>query len=146
MKKHTLIENIKLDPHTYLITIGTDMGPFTGAVECRPEDYQYESEYFGFELAEMKAEIEYARAKRNYFKAQAKALNAFWGNMSKTRTYNDEDFWVKKIDSAIADIENQQLFWSDRVKYLKELYHQRIISFDNYVKLKKSYMERKKND
>ena len=36
------------------------MGEFVGTAVCNEEDYQFESEYFGYELAEIKAEIEYA--------------------------------------------------------------------------------------
>lgn len=131
MKKHTLIENIKLDPHTYFITIGTDMGQFTGAVKCRPEDYQYESEYFGFELAEMKAEIEYARAKRKYYDAQLKALTEFWRDMMTTRTYDVDAFWVKKMRAKVGDVESKRRFWADVVKDLKECYHLNITTFDS---------------
>lgn len=131
MKKHTLIENIKLDPHTYLVTIGTDMGQFTGAVECREEDWDRESKYLGFELAEMKAEIEYARAKKKYYVAQLAALNQFWGDMAHTRTYDVDAFWVKKIDLMINDLYSKRDFWNDRIKYLKETYHLTITTFDS---------------
>ena len=55
MKKHTLIKNTKPNEHAYSVTIGTDMGQFTGEVECRKEDWDHESRYFGFELSEIKA-------------------------------------------------------------------------------------------
>jgi hypothetical protein len=131
MKQHTLIENIKLDPHTYLVTIGTDMGQFTGVAECREEDWNRESQYFGFELAEMKAEIEYARAKRKYYDAQLKALTEFWKNMSDTRSYNVDAFWVKKMRVAVDEVDNKKKFWADRVIYLKETYHKVIVTFDS---------------
>ena len=78
-KKHTLIHSGTAvdNPHQYHVTIGTDMGQFSGTVVCRSEDYKNESRYFGFELAEIKAEIQYARAKRNYYEAQLKALLSF---------------------------------------------------------------------
>ena len=131
MKQHTLIENIKLDPHTYLVTIGTDMGQFTGVAECREEDWDRESQYFGFELAEMKAEIEYARAKRKYYDAQLKALTKFWKNMSDTRSYDIDAFWVKKMRVAVDEVDNKKKFWADRVSYLKETYHKVIVTFDS---------------
>ena len=134
MRKHTLIENIKLDQHTYLITIGTDLGQFTGAVECREEDWEYESEYFGFELAEIKAEIEYARAKRNYYDAQLGALTQFWREMSATRTYDPNAYWVKKMRVRVDDIAHKYRYWAERVKDLKEGYHAKIKIFDTLNK------------
>lgn len=131
MKQHTLIENIKLDPHTYLVTIGTDIGQFTGAVECREEDWDYESKYFGFELAEIKAEIEYARAKKKYYDAELRALAEFWSDMMTTRNYDQNAFWVKKIRAKVDDMQSKRRFWADRVKYLKECYHLKVTTFDS---------------
>ena len=72
MNKPTLIENTYYESdHTYLVTIGTDMGEFTGCAQCEPADYDYESRYFGWELAEIKANLQYARAKRKYYIAQS---------------------------------------------------------------------------
>lgn len=130
MKKHTLIENIKLDPHTYLVTIGTDMGQFTGAVECREEDWGHESQYFGFELAEHKAEIEYARAKKRFYDAQVKALGGFWADMMNTRTYDVDAYWVKKIRARVDEVEYKRKYWRDRVNDLREAYHIKIVNFD----------------
>lgn len=131
MKKHTLIENIKLDPHTYLVTIGTDMGQFTGAVECREEDWNHESRYFGFELAEIKAEIKYARAKRKYYDAELSALTEFWRDMTTTRSYDVDAFWVKKMHARVDDINAKKQFWTDKVRYLKDSYHIKITTFDS---------------
>lgn len=131
MRKHTLIENIKLDPHTYLVTIGTDIGQFTGAVECREEDWDYESKYFGFELAEIKAETEYARAKKRYYDAELRALTEFWRDMMTTRNYDQNAFWVKKIRAKVDDMQSKRRFWADRVKYLKECYHLKVTTFDS---------------
>lgn len=130
MKKHTLIENTKLDPHTYLVTIGTDIGQFTGVVECREEDWDHESQYFGFELAEMKATIQYARAKKKEYNAQLKALTQFWREMSATRTYDENAFWVQKMRKRINDIEGMQMFWSSEVDNLKTDYYVKIGTFD----------------
>lgn len=145
MRKHTLIENIKLDPHTYLVTIGTDMGQFTGAVECREEDWDHESQYFGFELAEIKAEIEYARTKRKCYDAQLKALTEFWHDMSSTRTYNVDAFWVKKIRSKVNMIEAERSHWAERVKHLKEAYHLKVVTFDS-LNIKRSKYKEQNND
>ena len=129
MKRHTLINNSYSD-NKYTVTIGTDIGTFTGEVICRPEDQPHRLDYFGWQLAEIKAEIQYTRAKSNYWKARAKALTEFWRDLSATRTYNPQAFWVKKIrkacDHAFAQIE----FWSKQTQILKEGYHDLIVEFD----------------
>ena len=136
MKRHTLIHSgVAVDnPHQYNVVLGTDMGQFSGTVVCRPEDYNHESRYFGFELAELKAEIEYARAKRKYYDAQMGALVQFWGEMSKTRTFDTDVFWVKKIAQRVDDLDNKRMFWADRVRDLQENYHKNIVAFDEYCR------------
>lgn len=147
MRKHTLIENIKPNPYTYLVTIGTDLGEFTGATECREEDWPHQSDMFGWTLAEIKAEIEYAKAKKAFYSAQLKALTEFWRNMAATRTYNANDFWVKKMRIKVDEIDRQYNFWTEHVKYLKLSYHNAIQTRDLGIQtLKKFTKEESKND
>lgn len=127
--KHTLIENYNTD-HIYVVTIGTDMGEFTGRVVCQPADYEHELKFFGYELAEMKAEIQYARAKRKFYNAQLSALTEFWRNMSNTRSYDLDAFWVKKMRETVDNIKHKFEFWTDRVQSLKAIYYERIKDFD----------------
>ena len=137
--KHTLIHSgVAVDnPHQYNVVIGTDMGQFSGTVICRPEDYAHESRFLGYELAEIKAEIEYARAKRKYYDAQLKALTEFWRDMMQTRTYDIDAFWVKKMRNKVDDIEVTREFWTNRIKTLKEIYHTKILDFDAAVAARK---------
>ena len=131
-KKHTLISYKRdKDAHTYQATIGTDMGQFTAEVYCRKEDWGHESRYFGYELAEIKAEIQYARAKRNYYDAQLKALTQFWRDMSTTRTYDQDAFWVKKMREKVSKIEIERQHWVEVIKDLKRAYYMKITTFDS---------------
>lgn len=137
MKRHTLISCISdKENHRYTVTIGTDMGAFTGSVKCQPADYKYESEYFGLELAELKAEIEYARAKRKNYEAQLKALTGFWKDMAQTRTYTGYEFWVKKMREKTGNVEAQMRYWRERVAYLKDAYWHHIIAADYSHKIR----------
>lgn len=134
MKPFTLIENTKLDEHTYLVTIGTDIGQFTGAVVCRPEDYEYESEFFGYDLAELKAQIQYARAKRNQYDNQLRILSTFWRDMAQTRTYDANAFWVKKMRERVDTAAAKRHEWSERIQGLKQIYHDKIVGRDSFLK------------
>lgn len=131
MNKHTLIgTDYDAENHLYQVFIGTDMGSFWGCALCREEDYQFESEYFGYELAEIQAEIAYAKAKRSYWDARLKALTEFWRNMSNTRTYDTEAYWVKKMREAVDHAEHSRSYWIDKIQYLKQTYHARIVDRD----------------
>lgn len=136
--QYTLISAIRdKNNHTYTVTIGTDIGQFTGEVFCRPEDWERESRYFGLELAELKANILYARAKKNHYAAQIKALNEFYNNMRTTRTYNANAFWVKKLQEQIDDLVLTLKWWKNRIQYLKEAYHIKITTFDSLRNIRK---------
>lgn len=146
MKKPTLIKNsISADGRLYNVIIGTDMGQFSGTVEIRPEDEICRSNYFGWELAEIKANIQYARAKKKHYDAQLCVLKEFWGNMSKTRTYDDTAFWVKKIEQQIEDLEVTAKWWKNRIDYLKETYHLKIVTFDS-LNAKRNRCKEQNND
>ena len=140
MKRHTLIHAgiAKDNEHLYNVTIGTDMGQFSGSVECRPEDYNHESRFFGFELAELKAEIEYTRAKKKFYDAQIAALTRFWEEMKGTRTYDLDAFWVKKMRERLKDLEADRNFWANRAWYLRDRYRTKIIAFDTMYKHRKT--------
>ena len=130
MKRHTLIDNSIINDHDYCVTIGTDIGQFKGVAKCRPEDYKNESKYFGWELAEIKAEIEYARAKRKHYEAELKALTDFWRDMANTRTYDIDAYWVKKMRKKIDAVSEQREYWANQVNALKDAYHVNIVTFD----------------
>lgn len=146
MKKPTLIKNsISADGRLYNVIIGTDMGQFSGTVEIRPEDEICRSNYFGWELAEIKANIKYAKAKKKYYDIQLRVLKEFWGNMSKTRTYDGTAFWVKKIEQQIEDLEVTAKWWKNRIDYLKETYHLKIVTFDS-LNAKRNRCKEQNND
>lgn len=141
MKKHSLIHAgvAKDNPHQYNVVIGTELGQFSGTVECRPEDEEYESKFFGFELAEMKAEIEYARAKRKECLAKIKGVTEFWREMAETRNYDQDAFWVKKMREKVDKYQLQFEFWCERIDYLKSAYHLKIMNFDNAKRTRKEF-------
>lgn len=127
--KHNLIETKYID-NTYYTTIGTELGQFTGSVFCRPEDREMKSDYFGWTLAEIKAEIKYTKAKRREVLAKKEALTRFLREMSQTRTYDPNAFWVKKIKIEIGDLDCKQHNLAHRIDNLKDSYHKAVVDFD----------------
>lgn len=142
--KHTLIHagpSVN-DPFLFNVVIGTDLGEFSGTVRCREEDQSTISTYFGLELAEMKAEIAYLRAKKRDLKAQRKALADFWRDMFDTRTYEEGAFWVTKIMMRITELDKQITAASKAISAMKEAYHQKIVTRDASVQKIGKYMKR----
>ena len=135
MRQHTLIDTYHdEETHAYCVTIGTDMGAFLGCVQCREEDYPHESQFFGFELAEIKAEIEYARAKRDHWNTQLLALNNYWRGMAGTRNYDGNAYWVKQLRHAVDHAADQRDYWVDEIDALKRTYLTTIIARDKLMK------------
>ena len=142
--KHTLIHagpSVN-DPFLFNVVIGTDLGEFSGTVRCREEDQGTISTYFGLELAEMKAEIAYLRAKKRDLKAQRKALVDFWYDMSDTRTYEEDAFWVTQIMMRITELDNRIAATNKAISAMKEAYHQKIVTRDASVQKIGKYMKR----
>lgn len=142
--KHTLIHagpSVN-DPFLFNVVIGTDLGEFSGTVRCREEDQGNVSTYFGLELAEMKAEIAYLRAKRRNLRAQRKALADFWRDMFDTRTYEEGAFWVTKIMMRITELDNRISATNQAIGAMKEAYHQKIVTRDKSIQKIGKYMKR----
>lgn len=135
MKMHTLIEN-KYDEqqHLYEVTIGTDLGAFEGSVICQEVDYPHESSNVGYDLAEMKATMKYANAKRKAYRERAKALQDFLNNMSDTRTFNEQDFWVRQCKKEIDRLWQKTYEWRQFRERLDRGYRLKIESRDEYFK------------
>lgn len=129
--------------HYSTVRIGTDIGEFEATVYCRPEDWNHESNIIGCQLAEIKARMKHAREKRKLYDAQLKALTQFWREMSTTRTYDVDAFWVKKMRVRVDDIDHKRSYWAWRVKDLKESYYELIKATDAANKQRDAYFKRK---
>ena len=136
-RRHTLISYHECD-HTYTVTIGTDMGQFTASVFCRPEDRDHETEYFGYEQAEIKACIYHARAKRKAYRERQIALQNFWKMMQGTRTYDIDAFYVKKLRAEIGEMEYMVKHWRNVEQMYETFYHNNILNHDRQMRGKKN--------
>ena len=140
-KQHTLIR-AAMNENDYIVTIGTRLGEFTGTVFCRPEDREFKSHFFGFELAELKAEIAYMRAEKNRAHNERTSLLHFWRDMSKTRTYDDSAFWVKKIKQRTDALIDEYHSWEEKITSLKNLYYIKVKDFDAHKAIMKKRLSK----
>ena len=123
--KHTLIKNTVCD-HVYTVTIGTDLGQFTASVFCRPEDQLHEVKYMGWELAEIKAEIKYSLAKKKKYEDQLEVMCRYWRDMSYTRSYDANAYYVKQLRRRIDEISSKLDTEKDFISKLRNAYHAKI--------------------
>lgn len=136
MKRHILLKTTYCDG-IYTVKIGTDIGEFTGEVFCRIEDRDHQSDYFGWELAEIKAEIQYARAKKKFYEAQLKSITEFWHEMAETRNYDPDAFWVIQMRKKVNKIYDAKELWVNRITALKTNYYAKVLSMDAFAKKRK---------
>lgn len=131
-----------------IVTIGTDLGIFEGIVTIREEDVPYASRYFGCELAELKAYINYAKAKMKYYRAQKKALVDFFKTMKDTRTWDAEAYYVYQLDRHIQEVNDNYHRWKRIVNQCNDSYHKLVIDRDkaNLLLKKFSKVEEKQNN
>ena len=138
MKQKTLISAISdtTSPlvHTYKVTIGTEIGQFTGVVECLPEDFPHESSNFGFTLAETKAMIAYGRSKRNNAQQRLAALQSFLGKMCNTRTFDADAYVYKKLVQECENLRTEIRHWRQEVDHLKFWYAEQIRQRDAFFR------------
>lgn len=113
-----------------IVTIGTDLGIFEGIVTIREEDVPYASRYFGCELAELRAYINYAKAKVKYYSAQRTALVNFYKTMKDTREFNTNAYYVKQLDRHIQEVTEQKNSWNRIVHECQKAYHKLVLRRD----------------
>ena len=100
----------------------------------------------GYELAEIKAEIGYARAQRDHWSARLKALTQFWRKMADTRNYDADAYWVKKMRKDVDEADRRVTYWAETIGYLKEAYHTKIQVFDASIKSRKIWEQKNGRD
>lgn len=80
------------------VTINTDIGKFVGIAKLHPDDDNIHlSQYFGFEIAEMRAVAKYCMAKAKYYKHEVRVLKEYLARMATSRNFKETDFYVKQL-------------------------------------------------
>lgn len=102
------------------VTLDTDLGKFYGyAFLNKEEDAEIASAYFGCELAEMEATLQYYDKKRYLLAQGLEALYSFRVDLKRNPQYNSESFEVQLLDRRIGQKENQKRIYDVMIKNLK---------------------------
>lgn len=123
MKRYNLIAaKADKDSGISYVRIGTDLGEFEGYASCHIEDLPQFSNFFGCGIAEMRANIKYAKAKTAYYDAQFTALENYKKTMVDTRNWNPNDYYVKKLEEHLKATYHKREHW----KIVRDMYETRI--------------------
>lgn len=105
---------------TSCVTLNTDLGKFYGyAFLNEEEDAEIASAYFGCELAEMEATLQYYNKKRFLLAQGLEALYSFRVDLKRNPQYNSESFEVQLLEKRIHQKENQKRIYDVMIKNLK---------------------------
>lgn len=102
------------------VTLDTDLGKFYGyAFLNKEEDAEIASAYFGCELAEMEATLQYYDYKRFLLAQGLEALYRFRTDLKRNPQYNSESFEVQLLEKRIKQKETQKHLYDVMIKNLK---------------------------
>lgn len=127
------------------VALNTDLGKFYGyAFLNKEEDAEIASAYFGCELAEMDATLQYYQHKRNLLSQGLEALYRFRVDLKRNSQYNSESFEVQLLDKRIGQKENQKRLYDVMIKNLKNAIKERPEQRIENIKLVNQILEKNK--
>lgn len=129
------------------VTLDTDLGKFYGyAFLNKEEDAEIASAYFGCELAEMEATLQYYDKKRYLLAQGLEALYSFRVDLKRNPQYNSESFEVQLLDRRINQKENQKRIYDVMIKNLKNAIKTRPEQRIENIKLVNQILEKNKEN
>ena len=127
------------------VTLDTDLGKFYGyAFLNKEEDADIASAYFGCELAEMEATLQYYDKKRHLLAQGLEALYSFRVDLKRNPQYDSESFEVQLLDRRINQKENQKRIYDVMIKNLKNAIKTRPEQRIENIKLVNQILEKNK--
>ena len=129
------------------VTLDTDLGKFYGyAFLNEEEDAEIASAYFGCELAEMEATLQYYNKKRFLLAQGLEALYSFRVDLKRNPQYNSESFEVQLLERRINQKENQKRIYDVMIKNLKNAIKTRPEQRIENIKLVNQILEKNKEN
>lgn len=102
--------------HVSIVTINTDAGRFTGVAKCSKKDYEWESNYFGCELAEIRAGIKYMKAKLREARAKKKVMQDYYNIVSGMTSFNSQSPEMSKARRVLHECDEEIADWKKIIK------------------------------
>ena len=127
------------------VELDTDLGKFYGyAFLNKEEDADIASAYFGCELAEMDATLQYYNYKRFLLAQGLEALYRFRVDLKRNPQYNSESFESEMLEKRIGQKETQKHLYDVMIKNLKRAIKTRPEQRIENIKLINQVLEKNK--
>lgn len=101
------------------VTLSTDLGEFTGTAKLHEEDREIASNYFGCQLAEVRALVEYSKRKKMIARQQYLMLKNLYSNIEQMTEFDENDVAARKMRRKIYELHREWKKWNNNVETLK---------------------------
>ena len=129
------------------VRIATECGYFEGYAFLHPDDEQYESEFLGLEVAEMRATIEYYEKKLHFLNTRLLALYDIAKDIRSNPQYDSEHFEYQIIQKRIRQNEEQKEIYKEYIKDIKEAIKTKLEAHTIFInKINKKIKEKQDNE
>ena len=102
------------------VTLSTDLGEFTGTAKLHEDDAESASNYFGCQIAETRALIEYSKRKKQVVRQQYLMLKNLYTNISQTKTFDKNCVSARKMRRKIYELHKEWRTWRKTIEGLEE--------------------------
>lgn len=103
-----------------MVKIATECGFFYGYAFLGPEDKEYESEFLGCEIAEMRAISDYYKRKVHFLKTRLLTLYDIARDIRHNPQFDSEHFEYQIIQKRIKQNEEQKKLYKEYISDIKE--------------------------
>lgn len=102
-----------------IVVLSTDLGEFTGVSRLHEDDRQNASEFFGCEIAELRALIAYTKRQKQITAYQYKAVKDMYINLSQMKEFNKESVEARKIRRKLHELHEEWMQWKKNINSLE---------------------------
>lgn len=103
-----------------MVKIATECGFFYGYAFLGPDDKEYESEFLGCEIAEMRAISDYYKRKVHFLKTRLLTLYDIARDIHHNSQFDSEHFEYQIIQKRIKQNEEQKKLYKEYISDIKE--------------------------
>ena len=103
-----------------IVTILTELGEFTGVARLHEDDKENASSFFGCEIAEIRAYIQYSKKQQFIALHKYKAFKDMYKNLSQMKEFNKDSVEARKIRRKMHELSEEWNTWKKNAKSLEE--------------------------
>ena len=112
--------NYDKESHTSIVVYNTELGHFKGLAFLHPEDMEFESSFFGCDIAERRAVIKYHKERLKIKKAILKEFKNLYKEMSTSKRFVAFSYEACRLRKKMYQLNNEIIGIADTIKTIEE--------------------------